>query len=314
MTLADYQALKSGLEEIAALSIEIEEKSRDLEIAKRRIENERPRLENLERQVKRLQDDDSNKILLTQKKQAFRSKFPGESAQEENVEQMRKNWFEKEQAEISRLKRPEVQPIIGQVFLIVLILTLSAVGLAPKNDLMQSNCTNGEQILTLNFRDGIEQCQDGSDEGPESYSLVSEEELAEAILQYDMRVVRDGTYTFLVISLLVVLLFDLGNDGTARKVNIGVMLQRKAQSKYEKDRMVIIQDYAEKTKQVRELSDAYTLLKRDSERLNNREYELKQKTSGISALESTVSTLPGEIAEAEERLDAVSASISEYIP
>ena len=78
--------------------------------------------------------------------------------------------------------------------------------------------------------------------------------------------------------------------------------------------MVIIQDYAEKTKQVRELSDAYTLLKRDSERLNNREYELKQKTSGISALESTVSTLPGKIAEAEERLDAVSASISEYIP
>ena len=56
------------------------------------------------------------------------------------------------------------------------------------------------------------------------------------------------------------------------------------------------------------------MVKRDSERLNNREYELKQKTSGISALESTVSTLPGEIAEAEERLDAVSASISEYIP
>ena len=319
MTLADYNALKSGLEQIADLGAQIHTNEERIfhftELIKGKTQEIREiesAISSREKRVEAKRTYDMSRL-----KTAFKEKFPGESSDEANVNRMIKS----AEHEKSKQMKPKPEPP-GEKLEISLQWIIGIIMLSPFvfPDVFFSypvfECTDGEEVGMVVVRDGTENCLDGSDETDVSFEQISNQELME---------VRDTLFVpgeigwlsvaFLGVCVLIVRVWDWIEDEEERRTYTitGLIYERKV-SGFEHHKKILENEYRKEGETALKLGKLYRSIRDIEAGIEDQRNKLAALLIEIEEHNSELQNLEARGGELNRLLSDTSRSISHLVP
>ena len=313
MTLADYNALKSGLEQIADLGAQIHTNEERIfhftELIKGKTQEIREiesAISSREKRVEAKRTYDMSRL-----KTAFKEKFPGESSDEANVNRMIKSAEHEKSKQMKPKPEPPGEKVEISLQWIVGIILLSPFVFPDVFFQYQKfECTDGHEVSFFAVRDGTEHCSDGSDETDVSFEQASNQELLEYRNKELMSGIGWGSVAFLGVCILIVRLF--GEESKTYTIT-GLIYQRKVGG-YEHHKKILEMEYRKEGETALNLGKLYRSIRDIEAGTEDQRNKLAALLTEIEDHNSELENLETRGGELNRLLSDTSRSISHLVP